>query len=68
MAQTFVRVQNFHGGYVYPKIAISSLKYSQHPYNFSTCCVNLKKVIDEQKESGQICPPLGPGGVKDGHV
>ena len=31
MAQTFVRVQNFHGAHVYPKFTVSGLKYSQHP-------------------------------------
>ena len=36
MSQTMVRVQNFQGGPYNPKFTVSGLKYSQHPYNFST--------------------------------
>ena len=63
MAQTFVRVQNFHGAHVYPKFTVSGLKYSQHPYNYSTCWDfgknNYKKVIDERK-TRSIYTPLIP--------
>ena len=60
MAQTMVRVENFHRGLIYSKFTVISLKYSQHPCNFSTSMnfwkTHLKKsyrwkVIDEQKKS-----------------
>ena len=62
IAQTFLRVQNFHGSPVHPKFTVSGLKYSQHPYNYSTYCDfrknNYKKSYRRTKNPGHVCPPL----------